>query len=107
MENAIIAFETAFKDTQSKLDTITWKLESFEKDVLSCVRRNVKGKMISVMDLMHNIRDIRNDFLSLRAEMMDVEEKNKEVHTIITNLINSAYNEHAVLREMLKNYEGH
>lgn len=55
---------------------------------------------------MHNIRDIRNDFLSLRTEVMDVEEKNKEVTTIMTNLINSAYNEHTVLREMLKNYEG-
>lgn len=57
------------------------------------------------MELMHNIRDIRNDFSLLRTELEDVEEKGKEVKTNLTEQINCVFNDYSLLQDTLKNYE--
>ncbi|XP_021933616.1 uncharacterized protein LOC110836585 isoform X2 [Zootermopsis nevadensis] len=76
METAVVQLEQSVRKADKTLDTIAWKLDQYEKQVV-----HVDGSElpeVSVLKLLRSVNQVREEYENLRREISEVQQLQKQ-----------------------------
>jgi predicted nucleic acid-binding Zn-ribbon protein len=78
MEAAVVRLEESVLKADKTLDTIAWKLDEYEKQVVH-VDSNEHSTQVSVLKLLRSVQQVREEYESLRREISEVQQLQKQL----------------------------
>lgn len=78
MEAAVVRLEESVLKADKRLDTIAWKLDEYEKQVVH-VDGNEHATQVSVLKLLRSVKQVREEYENLRREISEVQQLQKQL----------------------------